>query len=324
MSPATNLLGLPLAMMAASIWGVSFVIPVLLPDRSPLEITVARYLAFGAVSCLILLRGRRSGMPALTNKQWIAAFTLALTGYLVPYLFLVSAIQTMGAAVPTLVMGTSPVAVALYANLRRREFPMARLLPSLAAIFTGLAMANLGRHGLTAKAGDMQFCVGLAESVAALASFTWFVVDNLTFMKAHPRISPLHWASAVGTVLGGVSILLIPVALVTSPAAGPRALLPYALLAGGVLGIGSSWLGGVLWNRACAMLPATLAGQLIVFWPISGLVLIFLIEQRLPSLVETVGILLTLAGVVLGIWNTRQEGAPGSKKGSQGLALPAG
>lgn len=303
MKPVLNLPGVSLAVVAASLWGVSFVIPLLLPDRTALEITVARYLAFGLFSGFILVRGRRSGLPALSLGQWRAALVFALAGYLVPYILLVSSIQIMGAAVPTLIMGTSPVTVAIYANLRRREFPFLRLLPSLLAIFVGLGVANLGRHGLGAKADDLHFLIGLAESLASLATLTWFVVANLVFLRANTRVSPMHWASAVGTVLGLVSLLLIPVTRLAAPPPGTRALMPFLLLAGLVLGMGSSWLGGVLWNRACSLLPAALAGQLIVFWPISGLVLAYLVEQRLPAAVETAGIALTMVGVLMGLWS---------------------
>ncbi|HQV16220.1 MAG TPA: EamA family transporter, partial [Denitromonas sp.] len=61
----------------------------------------------------------------------------------------------------------------------------------------------------------------------------------------------------------------------------------------------ASWLGTLLWNRASHLLPAALAGQLIVFETMAALVYGFIWYGRWPSLAEMGGIALLLAGVVL-------------------------
>lgn len=310
---ASHLPGILLAASAATVWGASFVVPALLAEWSPLEITLSRYMVYGTMSGLVFLRMRRDFRP-LTRREWLRAASLALTGFFMAYLLLTASIQAIGPAVPALLMGATPVCVALFGNLIRREFPFTRLLPPLTAIFAGLLVVNLDRYGLSVSAapgGGAGMALGLLEALASLAVLTWYFVDNLVFLRGHPHVTPVQWSCAVGLVLGLMSLACLPLALLTGPAleaSAQRAFMPL-VIGSLVLGIGSSWLGGVLWNKASAMLPGSLAGQMIVFWPLSGLVLTYLIETRLPTPPEAMGAALALAGVVLGVRATERAAA---------------
>ncbi|MEG6549169.1 DMT family transporter [Desulfocurvibacter africanus] len=303
----SHLPGISLAAAAAAIWGVSFVIPSLLMEWSPLEITLSRYFVYGLVSSVVFLRYRKQFAP-LTRREWLRAASLAFTGFFMAYLLLTASIQEIGPAVPTLLMGATPVCVALFGNLIRREFPFTRLMPPLSVIFIGLLVVNLDRYGLSVESGTVAagrvggMALGLLEALASLAVLTWYFVDNLVFLRSHPHISPVQWSCALGLLLGLMSLTCLPLALLAGSGieiAG-RALLPF-VMASLVLGIGSSWLGGILWNRACGLLPGSLAGQMIVFWPISGLVLTYLVESRLPTPAEALGAAMALGGVFLGV-----------------------
>ncbi|MFI4957395.1 MAG: EamA family transporter [Gammaproteobacteria bacterium] len=68
-----------------------------------------------------------------------------------------------------------------------------------------------------------------------------------------------------------------------------------------VLGLLCSWMGAFLWNKASLYLPVSLAGQLTVFETIFGVIFVYIISQSFPSPLEVVGILILLAGVVVGI-----------------------
>jgi drug/metabolite transporter (DMT)-like permease len=67
------------------------------------------------------------------------------------------------------------------------------------------------------------------------------------------------------------------------------------------LGLCASWLGTLLWNRACQRLPTSLAGQLIVFETLSALLYAFMLRGKAPGLPVISGILLLCIGVMLGI-----------------------
>lgn len=64
----SRLSGILLASAAATIWGMSFVVPALLSEWSPLEITLSRYLVYGSMSGLVFLRCRRDFRP-LTARE---------------------------------------------------------------------------------------------------------------------------------------------------------------------------------------------------------------------------------------------------------------
>ncbi|MBF0482618.1 MAG: EamA family transporter [Desulfovibrionaceae bacterium] len=163
-------------------------------------------------------------------------------------------------------------------------------------------MANLARLG--AGTTGAHTAAGLGLSILALACITHFLVANLLFLKARPHVSPVAWANAIGVSVLAISLAALalrPALLATSfaQAMGPS---PGRYVLGcAVLGFGSSWLGAVLWNRANARLPAAVAGQCIVFWPVSGLIFAFIVQRRLPGLMEIAGIALVFAGIVWGL-----------------------
>jgi len=76
-----------------------------------------------------------------------------------------------------------------------------------------------------------------------------------------------------------------------------------------VLGVGASWLGGVLWNRANATLPAALVGQCIVFWPLSGILFASILQRTWPRPAEAAGMALVFAGILWGLKASRKREA---------------
>ncbi len=67
-----------------------------------------------------------------------------------------------------------------------------------------------------------------------------------------------------------------------------------------ILGLVSSWCASFFWNLGNKLIPVSLAGQLTIFEVIFGLILIYFAEERLPYTLEFIGIVLMLAGVLLG------------------------
>ncbi len=64
-----------------------------------------------------------------------------------------------------------------------------------------------------------------------------------------------------------------------------------------VLGLGASWGAAALFNAASTRLPVTLAGQLIVFETIFGVLYVFLAEGRHPAAIELAGFALSILGI---------------------------
>lgn len=285
----------------ASLWGVSFIAPLMMPGVSAWDVSLGRYMVFGCLAALLMWRG---GGPSrgLTASQWGTAFLFAFMGYYGCYTVLVAAIGIAGVALPTLVMGLTPVSVALAANLKTRETPFRRMAAPLCAIGLGLAAVNLARHGHGLSRADLGW--GMAASLTALAMLTYYLVANIVFLKNNQDISPVRWANAVGCASLAFSVagLAARLALVRATPWEGTATSPGAYVCGSlVLGLLVSWLGGVLWNRATTLLPAGVSGQAIVFWPLSGILYACILQGAPPSPMEAAGMALVFGGVVWGL-----------------------
>jgi drug/metabolite transporter (DMT)-like permease len=204
------------------------------------------------------------------------------------------------------IIGTLPVTVALYGNAKRREFPFRRLALPIGLILAGLVMVNASEIDWSGVGGlslSTQL-LGVGCGVAALASWTWFGVANATFLKSHPEISSANWSTMIGIATLGLSVLTMPLLLAGGDGLGPangRDSLRALLVGSIVLGVLVSWGGTLLWNRASSLLPVSVAGQLIVFETISGIVYVCAAIGRIPPALTILGMVVVLVGVLTGI-----------------------
>ena len=304
------LTGTLFALAAGLMWGLVFVVPLLLPDYPPALLSAARYLAFGLIA-LPLAVVDRARLRGLTRADWIEAAKLALVGNLVYYLFLAAAIQRAGGPLPTMIIGTLPVVIAVAANLRdaRRDgrLPWRRLAPSLFVIAVGIALVNHAelRHLKGQPSIDPgRYALGALLAVGALACWTWYPLRNADWLRAHRDRSPRAWATAQGVAtlplalasLAGVTLWL---AAAGGPFEVPLGPAPQRFV-GLMLAVGllASWLGTLCWNEASQRLPTALAGQLIVFETLAALAYAFVLRGAPPPPVTLAGIALLFAGVV--------------------------
>ncbi|MFG6414275.1 DMT family transporter [Roseateles sp. DC23W] len=306
--------GVLFALAAGLMWGLVFVAPVMLPACPPALLTTGRYLAFGLLALPLALMDRRA-LRELKPADWWEAAKLSAIGNFLYYLTLSAAIQRAGAPLPTMIIGTLPVVIAICANHRNRvrdgQLPWLKLLPSLALIAAGLALVNRDElHHLQAGDGDFRrYAEGALLAIAALACWTWYPIRNADWLRAHADRSPRVWATAQGLVtlpMAVVGMAIVGVAHVAAPGvltpegyAFPLGAQPLAFV-GLMLAIGllSSWLGTLCWNEASQRLPTSLSGQLIVFETLAALAYAFTWNQRLPPPATLAGIALLLAGVV--------------------------
>lgn len=309
------LLGLGFALTAGLMWGLVFVAPVMLPGYAPALLTVGRYLAFGVIALPLGLALDRRALRELQPGDWWEAARLSLVGNFLYYLCLSAAIQRAGAPLPTMIIGTLPVVIAVCANHRNRvrdgHLPWLKLAPSLALIVAGLACVNREELlTLQAQAGDpRRYAEGAALAVLAVACWTWYPIRNADWLRAHADRSPRAWATAqglvtlpmalVGAALLGLVHLAAPDTLVPSGYVFPLGDRPLAYV-GLMLAIGlcSSWLGTMCWNEASQRLPTSLSGQLIVFETLAALAYAFAWTGRQPPPVTLAGIALLVGGVV--------------------------
>ncbi|MFM2065849.1 MAG: hypothetical protein RLZZ584_758 [Pseudomonadota bacterium] len=318
------LAGTLFALAAGLMWGLVFVGPLMLPDYPALLQSFGRYLAFGLIA-LPLAWLDRTRLREFTRADWWAALELAAVGNLIYYAFLASAIQRAGAPLPTMIIGTLPVVIAVSSNLRdaRRDgrLPWLRLLPSLVLIGAGIALVNqvelgeLRAAGAAGAAGpDLgAYAVGALLAVGAVVCWTWYPLRNADWLRAHPDRNPRTWATAQGLATLPLAVLGYALFWIwqATPAGaagaapafdmplGPRPAFFVALMF--AIGLFASWLGTLCWNEASQRLPTSLAGQLIVFETISALAYAYVLRGRWPGLPTLAGIALLVGGVMLAL-----------------------
>jgi drug/metabolite transporter (DMT)-like permease len=264
--------------------------------------------AFGLVA-VALGALDRAGLRRLGTRDWLAATWLTLAGNIIYFTLLVAAIQHAGGPLPTVIIGLLPLTMPIVANLAARELSWRALAPSLVVIALGLAFVNAAElAALGASAERSRYLLGALLALAALASWTVYGVMNARWLKARPYLASEAWASAQG--LATLPIAIIGYALVCGYYAAfaperfavPWGARPWLFLVLSVaMGLLSSWLATLAWNKASSLLPTSLAGQLIVFETLAGLAYVFVYRGEWPGGVLAAGVALLVAGVVIGV-----------------------
>ncbi len=78
--------------------------------------STGRYLALGLIAVPLAWLGR-TRLRQLGRQDWLTALALTMMGNLIYYVCLASAIQRTGAPVSTMIIGTLPVVIPVFANL---------------------------------------------------------------------------------------------------------------------------------------------------------------------------------------------------------------
>lgn len=306
-------LGVLYALGAGLLWGLVFVGPMLLEEYPPALQVVGRYLAFGLIALPLAWIDRR-GLARLTRADWKDALKLAAIGNLLYYFFLSSAIQRAGGPLPTMLIGTLPVVIAIVSNLRNGDrdgrLPWSRLALPLLVIAVGIACVNqveLNALRADADADAGRYVVGGVLGLGAVVCWTWYPIRNADWLREHPDRSPRVWATAQGLAtlplaLGGAVLLWGGMALSDSSFPMPLGPRP-AFFLGLMLAIAllASWLGTLCWNQASQRLPTAMVGQLIVFETLAALSYAFILRDVWPEPLTLVGIALLIAGVVAAV-----------------------
>lgn len=292
------------ALSACFIWGLIFVVPQFMNSFSSIEITIGRYLFYGSISLLLLLKARLKGLCHYPLSVWLKAFGLSfLSAY---YLWLILGIRYTSPAVCALILGTSPITIALYGNWSQKESSFKLLIAPSFLILAGLIMINAPH--ITMINSPWEYTIGLISSFWSLISWSLYVVLNSRFLKKNPQVISNDWATMQGvttllwTFFGGlVACIFLWNDLDMQKYVTWNYDLGKFYMGCAILGLLCSWVGAFLWNKASFYLPVSLAGQLMIFETIFGIIFVYLIDQQLPPLMESAGILLLLGAVVYGI-----------------------
>jgi len=295
---------------ASLVWGTAFLVPVLLGGWDPVIVTVGRYLVYGLLSALLLIRGGREVGRAL-RAHWRLALAFAVAGNAGYYLLLVVGVHAAGAPLTDMVIGAIPIVVAVAANVLDPAVRWWRLIVPLALATAGLALVSaLELSGVHAylPVGTAEKAAGLAAACGAVILWTWYALANARFLGRQVTVSPATWSTVVGLTTGAVTVAGLPLAALTGQLTTPHA--SHAGVAGLVagvvfLGVVVSWAGTLLWNVASSRLSPVLAGLLVNLETVSGFGYVYAARRQWPPPGQLGGLVLVLAGVALTVLMTR-------------------
>ncbi len=284
---------------AGALWGLTFIAPVFLGPFTTLDLTVVRYLTFGAISVAALAVLRFNPFRRLDARGWWRIIGLGLAGNSLFYLALSSGVAFAGSAPVALIIGTLPIAMVVAGNLRRKTIAWPRLAGPIVVLGAGLAFTGLAADG---GGGGALIPLGIALGLVAVFSWLAYGIVNAEYLADHPGTGVILWTALTGLgTLITVPPLIVAAAVVgrgTPVEAGHVGVL---LFWGVLLGLGSTWAATWLWNKASSGLSTTVLGMLVVSQTVFAMIFVCLLEARLPSLAESASILLIVAGVAWGL-----------------------
>ncbi|ENF6041859.1 DMT family transporter [Citrobacter amalonaticus] len=303
--------GVLYALLAGLMWGLIFVGPLIVPEYPAVLQSMGRYLALGLIALPLTWLGRVR-LRQLSAKDWLTALALTMMGNLIYYVCLASAIQRTGAPVSTMIIGTLPVVIPVFANLlysqRDGRLSWLRLAPALLLIGIGLLCVNIAElnQGLPDFSG-WRYGSGIALALVSVVCWAWYALRNARWLRENPEKHPMMWATAQALVTLPVSLLGYLVACFWLHGKMPDFALPFgprpAVFVGLMVAIAvlCSWVGALCWNIASQRLPTVILGPLIVFETLAGLLYTFILRQTLPPVLTLSGIALLVIGVVVAV-----------------------
>jgi len=258
--------------------GASFPVSQALVDYPYTAGQCIRY-GIGALILTALLRGRL-GRP--TPRELLLLFLVAAVGMVGFNLAVLAAVDRIGATNVGVIVGASPVLLALAGN-------RGVLLPALVVV-AGAAIVNGADPNLDP--------LGALFAVGALGAEVGFTLLAAPLL---PRLGPARVAAWAAWLATAQLALLSP--RFPTPTTSEAAAIAY-------LAVITTALAFVLWFGAVQRLGAARAGLLVGLMPVAAVAVDTLLNGRTPSPADLAGTALVTAGVMLGAnprWGNRQR-----------------
>jgi drug/metabolite transporter (DMT)-like permease len=151
------------------------------------------------------------------------------------------------------------------------------------------------------------YMLGCLVALCAVAAWTWYPIVNSRYLRAHPRINSMTWATAQGLATLPMALVGFVLYGIYNHVAGNSYDFPlgprpeFYILMMLLIGLSASWIGTLLWNKASQLLPTALVAQLIVFETLAALLYAFLLRGMAPDMKILAGVVFLCVGVVFGV-----------------------
>ena len=168
--------GVLYALLAGLMWGLIFVGPLIVPEYPAMLQSMGRYLALGLIALPIAWLGRVR-LRQLARRDWLTALMLTMMGNLIYYFCLASAIQRTGAPVSTMIIGTLPVVIPVFANLlySQRDGKLAWGNVNIAELNHGLPDFDWARY-----------TSGIVLALVSVVCWAWYALRNARWLRENP------------------------------------------------------------------------------------------------------------------------------------------
>lgn len=304
------IVGVLAGLTTGALWGLTFVAPRAVIPFTEYDLAVGRYLVFGLTSVALMFH--KAFRPyGVSLPDAIIAMLLGSVGYILYFITTAFAVNLAGAAIPPLVIGLMPVALAIVGNISVPTVRFDKLAIPLAMIVAGLLLVNFGtlsRTGLPEERYPL--ILGIFWAFAALIIWIIYGYVNSVVMRRPSPPPALAWAGlqGLGSAIGSLLLLMLMFFWGGSYA---LTLSEFSLLDPDtlrfvvwclVMGIVGSWVATWCWSVASARLPLAICAQLIVAETVFGLLFGFIFEGRSPYLSEAIGGTLQVIGVMVTLY----------------------
>jgi drug/metabolite transporter (DMT)-like permease len=289
-SPAKHrTLGFLAAGLAGSLWGCGFFFGKIALAEMNVGAMVFYRFAFTTLSLLPLLIMHR---PSFNAAEWRLLLFSSFLGIPLQFLLQFKGLSLTTVSHASLMVGITPVILAVGATLYSKEHLNALSWAALALSTAGAALIALGgRHHTVANGPSL---TGDLLVVVSMGCAAFWILFNKRLMELHNHIMVTAYGLAIGTLM---LALYVPFAYGPLPVHGISLKVWAALIASGLLCTTTTTL---LWNWGMTQVPASQAGVLLNMEPLIGSLLgVFVLSEHLGGLAWLGGGMILAAAITI-------------------------
>lgn len=290
-----TLIGSLYLILASSIWGGMYVVvKVLVAVIPPLELVWMRYLIALVALVIIGLVTRQNWK--IKKRYFGIIIAIAIIGYVISIVAQETGTMLSTAQMGAIITSTTPAFMVLFASLILKERLTLKKTISVSLATIGvIAIVGIDDINMSSMLG------GVSLIIAAL---TWALMSVLIkrIPSDYSQIVVTTYATLIAVVV------LTPFVIPKLPQIDINDLTHPTIWGGLIyLGVISTSIAFLLWNRGLQMLSASSGGVFFFFQPIVGALLGWLILGETISITFWIGSILILIGVLLVIKDRQEE-----------------
>ncbi|WP_144559628.1 DMT family transporter [Shouchella miscanthi] len=290
-----TLVGSLFLILASSIWGGMYVVvKILVAVIPPLELVWMRYLIALVALVIIGLVTKQKWKIKRTHVGLIVA--IALVGYVVSIVAQETGTMLSTAQMGAIITATTPAFMVLFASIILKERLTFKKAISVSLATLGvIIIVGIDSLNVSSTLGGISLVI---------AAITWALMSVL--IKRLPSDYSQIVVTTYATLIAFV--VLTPFVLTTLPQLDYTQLTNPTIWGGLIyLGVISTSLAFLLWNRGLQMLNASSGGVFFFFQPVVGTLLGWLVLGETISMSFWIGSFLILLGVLIVIKERQEE-----------------